>query len=146
MILLFVIAYIHNRDEKQRLRDRIRLLSGYAVNKNLYDSPIAQHFRELLKANPYQNPSMNDWKELAALIESEIPNFREKLQTDSHQLSDAEFDICMLVKIQIPSSDIARLKQIVPSYVTQIRKNIYQRLFAKKGRANELDEYIMSLS
>ena len=52
----------------------------------------------------------------------------------------------MLVKIQIPSSDIARLKQIVPSYVTQIRKNIYQRLFAKKGRANELDEYIMSLS
>ena len=146
LILLFVIAYIHNRDEKQRLRDRIRLLSGYAVNKNLYDSPIAQHFRELLKANPYQNPSMNDWKELAALIESEIPTFREKLQTDSHQLSDAEFDICMLVKIQIPSSDIARLKQIVPSYVTQIRKNIYQRLFAKKGRANELDEYIMSLS
>ncbi len=146
LILLFVIAYIHNRDEKQRLRDRIRLLSGYAVNKNVYDSPIAQHFRELLKANPYQNPSMNDWKELAALIESEIPNFREKLQTDSHQLSDAEFDICMLVKIQIPSSDIARLKQIVPSYVTQIRKNIYQRLFAKKGRANELDEYIMSLS
>ncbi len=145
LILLFVIAYIHNRDEKQRLRDRIRLLSGYAVNKNLYDSPIAQHFRELLKANPYQNPSMNDWKELAALIESVIPNFREKLQTDSHQLSDAEFDICMLVKIQIPSSDIARLKQIVPSYVTQIRKNIYQRLFAKKGRANELDEYIMSL-
>ena len=146
LILLFVIAYIHNRDEKQRLRDRIRLLSGYAVNKNLYDSPIAQHFRELLKANPYQNPSMNDWKELAALIESEIPNFREKLQTDSHQLSDAEYDVCMLIKIQIPSSDIARLKQIVPSYVTQIRKNIYQRLFAKKGRANELDEYIMSLS
>ena len=146
LILLFVIAYIHNRDEKQRLRDRIRLLSGYAVNKNLYDSPIAQHFRELLKANPYQNPSMNDWKELAALIESEIPNFREKLQTDSHHLSDAEYDVCMLIKIQIPSSDIARLKQIVPSYVTQIRKNIYQRLFAKKGRANELDEYIMSLS
>ena len=84
LILLFANVYIHNRNEKQQLKDRIRLLSGYAVNKNLYDSPIAQHFRELLKANPYQNPSMNDWKELAALIESEIPNFREKLQTDSH--------------------------------------------------------------
>ena len=146
LIFLFVIAYIHNRNEKHRLEDRIKLLRGYAVNKNLYDSPIAQRFRQLLKANPYQNPSLNDWKELAALIESEIPTFREKLQTDSHQLSDAEYDVCMLIKIQIPSSDIARLKQIVPSYVTQIRKNIYQRLFAKKGRANELDEYIMSLS
>jgi DNA-binding CsgD family transcriptional regulator len=146
LILLFVIAYIHNRDEKQRLRDRIRLLSGYAVNKNLYDSPIAQHFRELLKANPYQNPSMNDWKELAALIESEIPNFREKLQTDSHQLSDNEYDICMLIKIQTSCSEIARLKQCSRSNVTHIRERIFKQLFSKNGKADELDEYIMSLS
>jgi len=146
MILLFVIAYIRYRDEKQRLRDRIRLLSGYAVNKNLYDSPIAQHFRQLLKANPYQAPSLSDWKELKTVICQEIPDFYEKLQTDSYQLSDNEYDICMLIKIQTSCSDIARLKQCTPSYVTQIRKKVYQMLFSKKGRADELDEYIMSLS
>ena len=146
MILLFVIAYIRYRYEKQRLRDRIRLLSAYAVNKNLYDSPIAQHFRQLLKANPYQNPSLSDWKELKTVINQEIPDFYEKLQTDSYQLSDNEYDICMLIKIQTSCSDIARLKQCTPSYVTQIRKKVYQMLFSKKGRADELDEYIMSLS
>ena len=146
MILLFVIAYIRYRDEKQRLRDRIRLLSGYAVNKNLYDSPIAQHFRQLLKANPYQIPSLSDWKELKTVISQEIPDFHEKLQTDSYQLSDNEYDICLLIKIQTSCSDIARLKQCTPSYVTQIRKSVYQRLFNKAGKADDLDEYIMSLS
>ena len=146
MILLFVIAYIRYRDEKQRLRDRIRLLSGYAVNKNLYDSPIAQHFRQLLKANPYQNPSLRDWKELKTVISQEIPDFYEKLQTDSYQLSDSEYDICMLIKIQTSCSDIARLKQCSRSNVTHIRERIFKQLFSKNGKADELDEYIMSLS
>ena len=146
MILLFVIAYIHYRDEKQRLRDRIRLLSGYAVNKNLYDSPIAQHFRQLLKANPYQNPSLSDWKELKTVISQEIPDFHEKLQTDSYQLSDNEYDICMLIKIQTSCSDIARLKRCSRSNVTHIRERIFKQLFSKNGKADELDEYILSLS
>ena len=146
MILLFVIAYIRYRDEKQRLRDRIRLLSGYAVNKNLYDSPISQHFRQLLKANPYQTPSLSDWKELKTVISQEIPDFHEKLQTDSYQLSDNEYDICMLIKIQTSCSDIARLKQCSRSNVTHIRERIFKQLFSKNGKADELDEYIMSLS
>ena len=146
MILLFVIAYIRYRYEKQRLRDRIRLLSAYAVNKNLYDSPIAQHFRQLLKANPYQNPSLSDWKELKTVINQEIPDFYEKLQTDSYQLSDNEYDICMLIKIQTSCSDIARLKQCSRSNVTHIRERIFKQLFSKNGKADELDEYILSLS
>ena len=146
MILLFVIAYIRYRDEKQRLRDRIRLLSGYAVNKNLYDSPIAQHFRQLLKANPYQIPSLSDWKELKTVISQELPDFHEKLQTDSYQLSDNEYDICMLIKIQTSCSDIARLLQCSRSNVTHIRERIFKQLFSKNGKADELDEYIMSLS
>jgi len=146
MILLFIIAYIRYRDEKQRLRDRIRLLSGYAVNKNLYDSPIAQHFRQLLKANPYQIPSLSDWKELKTVISQELPDFHEKLQTDSYQLSDNEYDICMLIKIQTSCSDIARLLQCSRSNVTHIRERIFKQLFSKNGKADELDEYIMSLS
>ncbi len=146
LLLLFVIAYIRYRDEKSRLEDRIQLLRGYAINKNLYDSPIAQHFRQLLKANPYQNPSLSDWKELVSLIDHEIPNFREKLQTDTYQLSDNEYDICMLVKIQISSSDIARLMHCTPSNVTYMRKRLFKALFSKTGKAEEMDEYIMSLS
>lgn len=146
LALLFTIAYILNQNEKKSLEDRIRLLQGYSVNKSLYDSPIAQHFRQLLRANPYEIPNLNDWKELKAFIDNEIPEFREKLQTATHQLTDIEYDVCMLIKIQISSSDIARLKQCSPSYITHIRKRIYKAHFLKNGRADELDEYIMSIS
>ena len=137
--------YKNSQNEKRRLADRIQLLRGYAVNKNLYDSPVANHFRQLLKANPYHQPDAKDWKELTTLIETEIPGFRKALSNEAYTPSDIEYDVCMLIKIQIPLSDIARLKHCVPSYITQIRKNVYKNLFSKKGSANELDEYIMQL-
>ena len=137
--------YKNSQNEKRRLAERIQLLRGYAVNKNLYDSPVANHFRQLLKANPYHQPEAKDWKELTALIETEIPGFRKALSNEAYTPSDIEYDVCMLIKIQIPLSDIARLKHCVPSYITQIRKNVYKNLFSKKGSANELDEYIMQL-
>ena len=146
LALLFIIAYVRHRDEKRHLEDRIQLLRGYAVNEHLYNSPIAQRFRELLKANPYQNPDLKDWKELTSLIDREVPSFRVKLQMGERLLSDVEYDVCMLIKIQISSSDIARLKHYTPSNVTHIRERIFKTLFRKKGKADELDEYIMSLT
>jgi len=146
LFLLFSIAYIRKQNKNRRLEDRIQLLRGYAVNKSLQDSSVAQRFRQLLKENPYHYPELNDWKRLAALIDREVPCFRESLNQGTQPLTDFETDVCMLIKIQISSSDIARLKQCSPAYITQIRKCIYKKLFTKKGRADELDEYIMSLS
>jgi hypothetical protein len=146
LLLLVVLIYIRHQNEKRRLEDRIRLLRGYAINEQLHDAPIAHQFRQLLKENPYKMPDLNDWKALSALIDQEIPTFRATLNGGSHTLTDFEYAVCMLIKIQIPASDIAKLKQCAPSYITQMRKNIFQNLFSKKGRADELDEYIMSLS
>ena len=146
LIFLLAIFYIHYQDNKQHLEDRINLLRGYAVNERLRDSNTSQHFRELLKANPISNPSLENWKELTELIDREIPNFRKSICKEDSQLSDFEYDICMLIKIQIPLADIARLKHCSPSYITQVRKNVYRKLFMKKGNANDLDEYLMKLS
>ena len=146
LLLLVVLIYIRHQNEKRRLEDRIRLLRGYATNEQLHDAPIAHQFRQLLKENPYKMPDLNDWKALSSLIDQEVPAFRTTLNGGSHTLTDFEYDVCMLIKIQIPASDIAKLKQCAPSYITQTRKNIFQNLFSKKGRADELDEYIMSLS
>jgi tetratricopeptide (TPR) repeat protein len=145
VLITFVAGYVLVQ-KKRRLEERIELLRGYAVNQNLRDSPIAQQFRELLRTNPYHQPELKDWKDLSAVIDREAPHFHKTLCQGDVQLSDFEYDVCMLIKIQIPLSDIARLKQCVPSYITQTRKHIFQKLFKKKGRADELDEYIMKLS
>ena len=146
LVLFVIITYLRHQNEKRRLEDRIKLLRGYAINEQLHDAPIAHHFRQLLKESPYKMPDLNDWKALSALIDQEVPSFRATLNGGSTPLTDFEYDVCMLIKIQIPASDMAKLKQCAPSYITQTRKNVFQKLFSKKGRADELDEYIMSLS
>ena len=148
VIILFVsvVIGINIAHKKKLLEEKISLLRGYAVNENLRNSAIALHFRELLESVPYRQPELQDWKELASAIDREVPDFRAMLSKGDVALSDFEYDVCMLIKLQIPLSDISRLKQCTPSYITQIRKTIFQKLFNRRGKADELDEYIMKLS
>jgi len=145
LALICILIYVHHKNEKRLLDEKIHILSGYAVNERLRESSIARRFRQFLKTSPYHYPELHDWKELKALVDNEIPSFYDTLNGNGHPLNDMENDICLLIKIQLSSSDMAKIKQCAPSYITQIRKNIYQKLFHKKGRAEELDEYIMSL-
>ena len=144
--LVFAIVYQRHQSEKRLLEEKIRILKDYTVNERLYNSRVARRFRQLLNDNPYQQPALDDWKELRLLLSAELPAFHDCLNSDGRMLSDFEYDVCMLIKIQISSSGIAKLKQCTPAHVTKTRKAIYQKLFNKKGRANELDEYILSLS
>ena len=146
LLLSFALFFLRYKSEKHLLEEKIRILRGYAVNERLFNSHVAQHFRQLLKENPYKKPDYNDWKELNSLIANEIPSFPKLMKGDKHVLSEFEYDVCLLIKIQISISSIAKLKNCTPAHITQTRKNIYKKLFKKKGRADELDEYILSLS
>jgi hypothetical protein len=99
-----------------------------------------------MKENPYKMPTPNDWRELKILINHEIPTFYEKLVGSGNDLNDFEYDVCMLIRIQISPTNIAKLKKCSPSNITLIRKGIYEKIFKKEGRADDLDEYVMSLS
>ena len=146
LMLLTSLIYLRNRNAKKLLEEKIRILSGYAVNERLRNSSTAQHFYSLLKSIPYQSPAFADWKDLRNLIDQEIPTFYTSVNGGDNDLSEFEYDVCMLIKIQVPSSDIAKLKKCSPAYITQTRKRVYKKIFNKKGRADELDEYILSLS
>lgn len=147
-LLLLMGVYVHgrNKDTRRLLEEKIRILSGYAINERLRESATAQHFYACLKDNPSHVPSLADWKELRNLIDHELPSFYATINRAGIEISDFEYDVCMLVKIQVASSDIARLKQCTPAYITQTRKRIYKKLFSKNGRADEFDEFILSLS
>lgn len=53
-----------------------------------------------------------------------------------------EYDICLLSRVQILPNEIAKLKKCVPSYVSNIRKNLLKKVFGKEGNADEFDEEI----
>lgn len=146
LLLLLVNIYIRHRNTKTVLENRIDVLRGYTVNERLQEASVTKRLKNYLKDNPYTTPTLEDWKELKQVIDHEIPSFYNKLNGGCVILNEFEYDVCLLIKIQIQSSDIAKFKHCVPSYITQTRKNIYRKIFGKQGRAEELDEYVMRLS
>jgi hypothetical protein len=127
-------------------RNKIHFLDNLAADKRLQDAPLTQRFKQYLKENPYKIPNHEDWAQLRILINQELPTFYNTLNGEGHSLNAFEYDVCMLIRIQMTPSEISKFKQCVPSYITQIRKNIYKKIFQKEGLAEDLDTYLMSIS
>ena len=96
----------------------------------------------MAKNNPPQYPDLDDWNDLRDLVEREIPSFSKKLNTEKYTLTDLEYDVCLLIRVQIQLSDIAKLKQCTQSYITNIRKKLLLRIYNREGSADEFDDEI----
>ncbi len=127
-------------------RHKIHTLQGYALNERLQQAPVTLRLQQCLKQNPYLLPTFDDWRELKMLINHEMPSFYDILNAEGNNLNDFEYDVCVLLRLQFSPVNIAKLKKCTPAYITQIRKAVYQKVFKKEGRAEDLDEYILSLS
>ena len=137
---------IKNLQERaEQFRHKIISLQRYALNERLQKASVTVRFQMYLKENPYQIPTWEDWKEMKILVNHEIPSFYDILNAEGN-LNDFEYDVCVLLRLQFSPANIAKLKKCTPSYITQIRKSIYQKVFQKEGRAEDLDDYIMTLS
>lgn len=91
------------------------------------------------------NLTDNDWVELAKAINEAYPNFSEKLYTYCPKISTMELNICCLIKISIPTSDIATLVRRSRSAVTLARTRLFKKMHGKEGKAEELDRFILDL-
>ena len=127
----------------EQYRHKIHTLQGYAINERLRHAPVTLRLQKYLGQDPYQLPTFEDWREMKMLINHEIPSFYDTL---GNNLNDFEYDVCVLIRLQFTPANIAKMKKCSPSYITQIRRGIYKKIFQKEGRADDLDEYIISLS
>ena len=134
------------QEKAEQYRHKIHTLQGYALNERLQQAPVTLRLQQYLKQNPFQLPTCEDWRDLKILINHEIPTFYETLNVEANCMNGFEYDVCVLLRLQFSPANIAKLKKCAPSYITQIRKTIYQKIFQKEGRAEDLDEYILSLS
>jgi len=91
------------------------------------------------------NLTDNDWVELAKAINEAYPNFSEKLYTYCPKISTMELNICCLIKISIPTSDIATLVRRSRSAVTLARTRLFKKMHGKEGKAEDLDRFILDL-
>lgn len=85
-----------------------------------------------------------DWKEMERQLNSAYPQFSRNL-FGLIRLSDTEYKVCMLVKMRIRQKDIATVLYKTPNAISSIRARLYQKVFLKKGKATDWDDFIMTL-
>lgn len=87
-----------------------------------------------------------DWQNIETEVLSEYPNFRSELNTLSYKLTEQEYRVSLLIKLNIGPTDIATLICKTKETVTSIRRRLYNKVFNDtKGKPDYWDRYIRTL-
>ena len=86
----------------------------------------------------------SEWDKLEEVIDREIDNFKNNLYS-YHNISQHEYHICMLIRLDITPTDMATLLGCTTSGVSKARKRLQEKFFSDKGTAKDFDSFINSL-
>lgn len=136
LLALLLIGFVFGK--------KYHVLKKAAFDYRLKNANITRHLRALANSNPPQYPDLGDWKELRSLVEKEIPTFHDIMYKRA-TLTEMEYDVCLMTRVQILPNEIAKLKNCVPSYVSNIRKSLLKKVFGREGSADEFGYEISNI-
>ena len=117
-------------------------LRNMALDHRLRKADITRKLKKLANSNPPQYPTLDEWDQLRALVEHEIPSFRKALKVDELSLTEWDYDICLMIRVHLLPIEIAKLKQCSPSTVTKTRKRLLRLIFGEEGSSDDFDDEI----
>ena len=122
-----------------------KLTRIYELEKRLKNAPVVLRLKAMANSNPPQLPDLNDWKELKALVNHEIPSFYYTLNTDNYTLTGIEYDVCLLIRVHLSPAEIYKLKDCSSGYVTTLRVRLLSRIYGEKGTAKDFDSRVLAI-
>ena len=154
LLFLFYVYYRRSRfvqkEQKRQMMELQHILDENAKSLQNHEVGLSK-IKEtgvysvfLEKTKKSINLKSKEWQELDELIDEYFPDFKIKLYRIS-SLSDIEYHTCMLLKIGFPLSTIAEAIHRSPSALSMIRKRLYEKIFHKSGKPDNLDAFIRSL-
>ena len=85
-----------------------------------------------------------DWSNVEEQMKHAWPGFSSQLRT-LYPMSELEYQVCMLIKLRMPPTDIATVLARDISTISTVRSRLYKKVFGRKGGAREWDEFILSI-
>ena len=138
------IWYIRHLHKQRAFREEeaTNVLFPPKNKRQFYDKEI----KLLLDTHITNNKVLKDadWITIEERLLAAFPNFKERL-FKSYNFSDTEYHICMLIKMEVPPSSIAKLMAIGVSTVSTNRLRMQQKVFDGEGTAKDWDKFILSL-
>lgn len=85
-----------------------------------------------------------EWKELDEVMNKEIPDFKTNLYS-YYNISQHEYHICMLIRLEFSPTDMAMLLGCTTSAVSKARKRLQEKFFSDEGTPKDFDQFIKTL-
>ena len=130
--LVSEIHDIQNRYSLSSMSDVYLVLKNSSIYKKI----------QCIEAHPLEEMTEEDWTELANTVEELIPNFIPMLK---NRVSDRDYRICLLIRLGIPTSLMARLLNLSDAAISKSRKTMLKKLCGKVGKPKEFDEYVLHI-
>ena len=87
-------------------------------------------------------PTSKDWEELLQAFNRAYPEFRERLKKEVPKLSEQEWRMCCLIKMEVPPSTAAMLLCCTNQAISMRRVRLYQKMTGEKGTPELCDSFI----
>ena len=149
-LLLVIVAVLHiakRRDRQYAIatanyQSTIRELS---LDERLNSSPITTHLQDLANSNPPKMADSNAINSLKALIRDNIPSFYDRINQSQQPLSEQEYVVCLLTRLEFSSVCIDRLTGVSEGYTSRLKSRLYKKLTGDEGNAKDFEHWIVTI-
>ena len=114
-----------------------------SVYEKMTETEAYLRFKDLSK-HPQKSITKEDWVSLEAMVDEYLPDFRKKVDP-SHSMKDADYRICMLIRLRFSPSEIAVFLDITLQNLYSRRKQLLSNVFHVIGKPQEFDQLLQEL-
>lgn len=112
------------------------------VRRQFYDKEIYELISNHIASSKVLK--LSDWTLIEERLLSSFPAFKDNLYS-VYNFSETEYRVCLLTKLEVSPSNIAKLLALSNSSVSQIRLRLQRKVFGNEGTAKDWDNYVLSL-
>lgn len=137
-----VEAQLQQIIEEREQRPQLVRHAMKEVEEDFLNSAYYASLRKRISAG--ERLTKTDWDEIEEKLKSVYPGFANRLFS-LHHMSELEYQVCLLIKLMVPPSEIATVLSKDVSSISSTRSRLYKKVFQKKGSSKEWDDFIKSL-
>jgi len=93
-----------------------------------------------------QEPTAEEWQQIERQVLELYPQFRQFMEEHAGLLNDKEYKTCILIRAGFKPKSISNMLNVGPSYISNIRTEMLQKLFGMDGTPKNFDEYIKKMN
>ena len=114
--------------------DEERLLRAFPFYQNL-----------LHTTDQGRSLTANDWKIIRKFLQEHLPQFYRYMSDNSRDLTNYEYQMCLLVRLHLKPKSIANALGVDGSYVTRVRRSMVKKLFGVDASSKEADMLVLQI-